>query len=391
MENDINKIEPVHFGQGERDYSVDILRIFSCFMVILVHCTAFFMPFKYGIVEEGTTLYYVTFFYRSLFASPTVLFVMVSGIFFLTPGRKVSIKKIWTKNIPKLAFAYIFWCYLYGFVHFKMYTPDVEITLKSLTLEALNQPDPLWYIPMIISVYIFAPILREVAKSSNVEVFRYILVIFIIALGLNTIVSIPHWPYYDSYIRNIISKTPVDYLCQYIMWFMIGYILYSYRLSDKVRRLFYVLGIASVFVAFAANKWQYEQYGETLGDVLQRKFTLTTFFKNTAIFLFFTNNFRSLKLSKRAKKIISKVSGTTLIVYLMHWLILEIMLNNQWLWDSVNPALLIIIYAAITFAIGCVVSILFQMIPWKKMKDSVLGKLTGKNKQINKDTKAAEK
>ncbi len=371
---------PTMFGEGGRDYSVDLLRITSCFIVILMHSSLMQLPSYFAISEPGTTDYYWTVFFRTAFSAPTVLFVMVSGIFFLTPTRKVTIKKIWIKNIFKLTCAYIAWCYIYAYYDLTKLGSEVEITFKTLSQQALHEPVHLWYIPMMIALYTLAPVMRLITENSNVQVFKYMIVIFVIALFLTSILSIPNLPFYNDQIKYIIRLSPVSSICQYATWFLFGYIIYTYKPSKAVRNIVYVLGILSIFVAFYVNYWQFNEYGFAKGYVMNQKFSITCFFKNVALFLFFTTTFNNIQYSDRAKKIISKISGTTLIVYLMHWMILDIFYTNGWFLNTgLNPVIVIFVQAIIAFIIGITLSLIFNMIPWNKIPPITLINKAAKN------------
>ena len=89
------------FSKENRDWSVDLLRVFSCFMVCIVHAAGRTLPGYYDSVVLGSTDWLFVTLYRGIFASGTVLFVMISGIFFLSPERNVTAKKSGLKMCPK--------------------------------------------------------------------------------------------------------------------------------------------------------------------------------------------------------------------------------------------------------------------------------------------------
>ena len=103
------------FGTGERDYSVDMMRCISCFMVVAIHVCAWFMGwFPYDETQAISSTWIGLAILKSSTVSATNLFLMISGIFFLSPERNVTISKVWSKNILKLACAYIVWSVIYA-------------------------------------------------------------------------------------------------------------------------------------------------------------------------------------------------------------------------------------------------------------------------------------
>ena len=131
---------PPMFGGGRRDWSVDVLRCISCFMVCALHASWMTMPAIYGLVEPGSFDWVSGAAYRVIFGSPTVLFVMVSGIFFLSPERHVTAGKIWRKNVLKMTFAYIFWCLVYALYRIYFQSPQpIDLTPQILITQSLHQ------------------------------------------------------------------------------------------------------------------------------------------------------------------------------------------------------------------------------------------------------------
>ena len=323
LKSEFNTIETRSmFKRGERDYSVDILRCFSCFMVILGHAPYFF---DYSnTIEAGSLTWAIVIAMRCFFTSGTTMFVMVSGIFFLSPERHMSAKKIWSKNVLKLSLAYIVWSLLYALFRM-LYTDPKPISLFALMEETLIEEDHLWYIPMIIGIYVMVPILRIITENAKIKHYKYMIGLMIAAFTLNTIYSINEYgvfPYGGGEINAIILKTPMNDICQYFWYAIFGYYLYTYRPSPKIRKLIYVLGVISFATSFLLNVFLYLKAGNFESGSIIHKFTITTFGKNTAIFLFIISFFSDIKLSDRTKKIISKISASTLFIYLAHWMIL---------------------------------------------------------------------
>ena len=139
----------VMFGQGERDYSVDFVRSFSCLMVVAIHASGLLMakiPYDaaVGVSREWLSLAVM----RCTTVAATNIFLMISGIFFLSPERNVSISKLWSKNILKLAVAYVLWCMIYSYVRITYLRGD-PFDWGTFWQETVNRETHLWYIPTL--------------------------------------------------------------------------------------------------------------------------------------------------------------------------------------------------------------------------------------------------
>ena len=378
------------FGGGRRDWSVDVLRCISCFMVCALHASWMTMPAIYGLVEPGSFDWVSGAAYRVIFGSPTVLFVMVSGIFFLSPERHVTAGKIWRKNVLKMTFAYIFWCLVYALYRIYFQSPQpIDLTPQILITQWLHQERHLWYIPMIIGLYILVPILRPITASRDTKMFRYLIIIFAGGLVLNTIYTWPEFPYGENYIFKALEKTPMELMCQYLFWMLYGWIAYTYRPCKKFRYFIYTVGIIMAVLGFCISLFNWEYAGDPDASTITRKFTIITFCKNTALFYFIVTVLREHEFSKVGKAILGKLSSCTLMIYLIHWLFLSIMMDHGFLYSSgMSPWIAVWIYAAIAYVCGGICGVIVQAV-WKPFKKLFSGS-SGKPRETGKTPDAGK-
>ncbi len=330
------KVEPM-FGSGRRDLSVDVLRCLSCFIVCGIHASN--MTYTYNVGGTGQDEWMHHEFYRMLFASPTVLFIMVSGIFFLSPERDVTAPSVWKKNILKMACAYAFWSLMYALFRIHNMVSRPEITMEFFLNQWLYQQNHLRYIPMIIGLYMICPILRPITATYDRRLFRYIVLLFIFGMCLWTLYYFPPFTGEESLMRMFLDKTPMLLLCQYPMWMLIGWIAYTYRPGKRFRIALYILGAVVIVIGFLVNvrfgldPENYDGFASTT-----QKFSIFTFVKNMALYYFVICFFRDFRFSERAERILKKWSDCTLLIYLSHYMILYILHNNGVFYDQgVSP------------------------------------------------------
>ena len=355
----VEKVPPMFQG-GKRDWSVDVLRCVSCFMVCAIHATD--STVTTGIVSGfGLTdcMYHIVF--RTILGSPTVLFVIVSGIFFLSPERHVTPKKIWKKNILKMASAYVFWCLIYALVRIHYMDPKPEITFSLVTQEWMIQHSHLWYIPMIVTLYILAPIIRPFTASGDTRLFKYFIGVFIGGMCLWTLYYWPNLDCSETIIIPLIDKTPMAAICQFSFWMIFGWIAYTYRPKKPFRYFIYFMGLMAIAVGLYCNyiNWDIERF--TM-DAVTQKFSIFIFLKNTALFYFILTVFRDHSFSKFTKAFLRKLSDYTLIIYLVHYIPILYLQNNSILWDhGISPWLSVWITALFAYVSGGIFAWLFHI------------------------------
>lgn len=373
----VTRVPPM-FAGGGRDWSVDVLRCVSCFMVCGLH--AFIFTQRYDISTSiGPSPWTDYLVFRMIFGSPTVLFVMVSGIFFLSPDRNVTAAKIWKKNVIKMTGAYVFWSLIYALYRIHLMDPQPEITPQFFIQEWLVEPYHLWYIPMIIGLYILAPIMRPITAFGEEKLFRYFIIIFIGGLIVSTIYNWPDLTYGETYIIPAIDKTPMAQICQYPFWMLFGWIAYTYRPGRKFRYLIYFLGVIATIAGIWCNIYNWLHAEDINVVATTQKFSIFSFLKNTALFYFIVTVFREHEFTKAGKKFLKKLSDSTLIIYLVHMMFIYYLYDNNFLYETGNmsPWIGAWIYAFVAYFGGFIIAILFHFI-WDpinpKKRKAVRGK-----------------
>ena len=364
---------------GERDYSVDLMRSISCLLVVIIHTCSFVsqkIPYDATIGVTGDWLSLTIL--KCVAVSATNLFLMISGIFFLSPERYVSISKIWSKNILKLAAAYVLWCMIYAAVRIT-YLDGGEFEWGLFWQETLNKEFHLWYIPMMLGIYVVVPIMREITARAPRKIYIYIIWLMIGAMTLNTVKTLcSQFPSTATdNIIYIINDTPTMLICQYPFYCILGYYLYTYRPKPKMRLFLYVLGIFGVLSLVCVSTYFYVKTGEPDPYIIQGKFEIYVLAKNTALFVLVLTLFSKVKMGNVVKKIVSKVSAATLFIYLSHVLLLNAFMHEEWLFDTGMSFFgIACIYIAIAYVAAFLFSYLFlQLIPWTYLRNNVLDAL----------------
>jgi len=290
-----------------RDLSMDILRAFACFLVVLLHVAAN----KWSEIPPAESGWKAVNFYDSLSRSCVPLFVMISGVFML--GRDIEIGTLYRKNILRLATAYVFWAVAYAVGGALLSGESFSIeTAKNVLQAAISGHYHLWFVPMLIGVYMFVPLLRPMAKRGK-KLCGYAVLLFFLVKIVFTTMSIFEFP--GAYwVRVLLLKLPMTSM-DYTGYFIFGYYLYNHPPKTTVRNIIYALGAVSVGLAFCVTNL----YSATAPKaMLYDYFSATTFFEAAALFLLARQLFGKVKFSERAAKIITEISACTFGAYLIH-------------------------------------------------------------------------
>jgi len=343
--------------KNNRNYNLDALRIIACFMVIVIHVAAY----RWYDVPYYTFDFKVYNFYDSLVRSAVPLFVMISGVFFLNENKTKDIKKIYLKNISKLIIIYISGSLLYCIYDFVIKGYSFSLT------NFINGPFHFWYIPMIIGLYIISPLLSIITNNSSKKIFKYFSVLFVISCTLKTISNISFIPYID-YINILIYKLPIDLICEFYSYFLLGYFLYNFEISIKKEKIIYIFGIISVF-GCSILTYLASNYTGSNTTVFYNEFSIFTFFESIALFLYF-KNCKNKYLEKHKDKIL-KIADCTLGIYIIHIIVMNSLFDlNIIKITSFNPIISVPLISIIVFIICLII-----VYGYKKIKEIVKTKI----------------
>lgn len=342
----------------KRDWSMDFIRILSCFMVVFGHLST---QIWFNYPPDSYTWTILNFFLT--FARPSIpLFVMISGYLFLKK-EKLDYKTLWTKNILHLLVVYIVWVLFYAVVY-----PGTKRSLSDLSairenLLGLHPAYHLWYIRMMINIYIIIPLLWSLVHVMDKKLIRYFVIIFFVfGIIRNTIYKFSYdstWIY-----QQIELFSEWLELVEYGAYFMLGYLLPDIdefkRLSNKALVIIY---LAALLAAAAVN--QLASISEkTQAEYLYHSFALPVFIEAVCLFLLFHRNFSRISLSQKAGGLIKNISDSTFFIYLVHLFVINrFQIYFHIYSDSHNVIYWIPILAVVIFSLSAAAGVILKKIP----------------------------
>lgn len=305
----------VDMGKGAGDCRVvwpDILRIVAIFAVIMTHVT---VGGFYGRFGARTSCWQICNIFFSLCRFCVPVFVMVSGLFLLSPAREYSIKKLFCVKILRIAIAYLFWTTMYAAFHvvehWKMGMTDgfAHLFINDL----LTVPDGhLWFMPMIIGLYIATPIVRVIVE--NEEITIYFLVIW---FAFATMSMFEHIFPVKTIVLISPNRIDMKLVSGFSGYYILGYWLSRHLLSPVKRKVIYFMG----FLAFLCTALLNGSVGYMIdypGSWFHAFLYPNVILMSTAVFVFFQYSFQNRRISQKWQKLISSTAKWSFGVYLIH-------------------------------------------------------------------------
>lgn len=170
--------------KGERVFSLDLLRVLACYMVIQVHAGEFYYIGDGGTIVSGDDAFWVNI-YNSLFRTAVPLFIMITGYFVLPVKEQMNV--FFKKRFTRVLIPFIVWCVLYALYAFAMGKTDIEgmfINIAKIPVNYGVEVGHLWYIYMLIGLYLFFPIISPWLNNAPRNSLHFYLIIWAATLFL---------------------------------------------------------------------------------------------------------------------------------------------------------------------------------------------------------------
>lgn len=335
----------------KRQYHYDALRIFSTFLVIILHSASK----QWYAADITTEAWHVFNVYDSLVRCAVPLFFMLSGVQFLSPDKPLSMKKVWRRNIPRLLISFYVWSAIYARLHYLRGVIDYEEGKFQLRILLGNYH--LWFILVLVGLYICLPVLRQIAENKVVLEY-FIRIYFVITLGI-TFFSIN--PEYKYYLSPLLENTQLHLIAGYSGYFLLGHYLDRYTPKGKEELLIHLLSLMSVPLTIAGTHYLSYTAGEASSE-LYGYLLPTTFFVSSSVFLLF------LHLKDRIPTLlhhgILQLSALSFSVYLCHDVFLITLLEDRyWIYWDIPAVWSVPLFAIVIYGLSAGLSYFISLIP----------------------------
>lgn len=282
----------------KREYSFDILRIISMFMVIVVHVSNVYSR-SFGII--GNKSFFISLVFNTISRISVPIFLMISGA--LLFNRSFN-KKKYFQRIIKFILLIIVWDIFY--LIWEYYYLNITYT-KLYMLIFTPYRAHLWFLYTILILYIIQPVLKLIFDriSNN---FKFILLIM--------------WFLFST--LSIINYNIANYftIFSYMGFFIIGNYLYTYIKDRDLTKYNWFLIISIVCLITTSVLLNYfssvkRNYFYNIFFAYRTPFIILSSF---AFFILVVCNFKK----DIKNKFILMLSDVSLGVYLIHGVFLDI-------------------------------------------------------------------
>ena len=333
-----------------RIFYFEFLKVLAIIAVIFIHVAAPIIPRYY---ELNLNDWWTANVYDSLTRWCVPIFIMISGALLLNPKKTDSIQTFFKKRTLKVVYPLIIWSSIYLL---KILIFDEQLTLKTIVIRLLegNLYYHLWFIYIIIGLYIITPVIKIFIQNASNKEIKYFLIVWFISASIYKLVE---------QFTGIEIGFEIPFASGYLGYFILGYYLHNVELKVSTKYLFYILGCISLVVTI------YGTYIQVIDNITSSFYFYSNLSPNiiimsSAIFIFFKTI--NTQLGKQVQNIVITISKTTMGIYLIHPLVLDVLSILKINALTINPIISIPAVSVLTFAISFLVIFIMQKIPFIK-------------------------
>lgn len=330
----------------KKEFSIEVLRLFACFLVVLYHSR--YAVYEYlsagGSISQFDSICLNVGFVIGRIAVP--IFFMISGYFsFPVKSNTFSFLK---KRMSRIVFPLFFWLVVYTLCFSK---PD------NMLFDFFNavHASHLWFLYALIGLTLLIPLISNfVYNATKKELLLYIAI-----WGLTLIFN---GNFFDGFLiietdhKGLLFSNPIAALLNfygYFRYLLLGYYLKKYSCN---RRIPYILFfIASILVVI-----QYFIFKIPIGNIMAYC-SLANVLVSSSIFIICKEFFDFYEVNDRIYNGICEMGNLTFGIYLIHCLIFRVLYVRPEIasWNC-------IITSIIAFGISAIITYILSQVSFKK-------------------------
>ena len=342
----------------QRNIAFDVLRILAAFSVVMLHASAAYI----NMAEVGTVTFRWANAMNSFSRFGVPIFVMISGAIFLSEDKKITVKKLWLGNILRMLILFGVWSFGY-YVYQSLYLWDFDFWRQGIVRTIVGMvyaSDHFWFFFMIMGLYALVPILRTwVAHAEKKELDYFVILFVVFQIARTTVTTILD----KSLILKLADMFKITELTWYLGYFVLGYVLMKYGVSDRVKRILGIMVPIGMLANYVISDYMSLKAG-IYSPGIYDSFGIFTFAHAVALFVFVNDGFAKITVNQTVAKWVSEIALDTLGVYVMHVGLLSFFVSKGFIFENFSPIGGSILLSVICFVVCSAVAALLRRIPF---------------------------
>ncbi len=332
--------------------SADIIRIIAAYFVIFSHSTDRFVLYT---VLKTSSAWHIIYYLNTLSRVAVPLFVVLSGYLILNRSKIKTVKEFYNKRFSRILYPFIIWLAIY--YGWTVYWDGTTLTWSFIgqTLWGANIWH-LYFLIIILELYLITPLLERF-NDTKTRFQQTILFASLVALSITCSLLV--------LLHINIQAYSLTIFIPYIGYFYAGYFLRDIKVNKLWMAIFFALYLILAYITNLVAD------GNTTTFIIFN-FSPTIFLMTIFLFLAlkdFHKNFGTKLFTGRLQKFINYTGRATFGIYLLHFLVLDLVLKyfNLLPWQLHAPLILwALVPSVITFVITYAAIALIRLLPYSE-------------------------
>ena len=199
---------------------VDVVRSIAIFAVVMLHCAA---PTLYNLGSIPDSQWWMGNIYNSMCRFSVPVFFLISGVLLI--GKQEPVGVFLSKRWKKVGVPLIVWS-LFFLLSDAFWLKKGDVGVKTL-LSILYTPAyfHLWFLYALISIYLFIPVMRSIAKNGAEKIQWYFVLLWFVSVAVIQ---------FSERISQVDIKIDLYMVGGFVGYFMLGHVLKDVRSSKRL-------------------------------------------------------------------------------------------------------------------------------------------------------------
>ncbi len=323
------------------------MRVCGAIAVVVLHAAAGGVV-RFGSISNADWWTYNILDSACRWAVP--VFLMLSGAVLLSPRDSEPLREFYAKRLARVGYPLLFWSVLYLLYANRGFSPTRAMSNAAAAVAVGTPYYHLYFLFVLLGLYLFVPVFRVVTQHlSQKRLLVFAALSLTVASG-------------DSLMHTFGEERPnaLSLFVPYIGYFFLGFALRDMTLLPAKERVCGLLAAVSLALTAGGTGLIVYQWGITRwGLFLYSPFSPTVIGMSACLFLLFvTAASRPQNFSRFSNARLSALGGSTLGIYLLHPLILDLLQKRGFVAASFAPP----VYLTVAILVPLVVSLLFTLL-----------------------------
>jgi len=241
------------------------------------------------------------------------VFVMISGSLLLSSEKPILYMPFLKKRTGKIFFPLLGWSFIYYLYNVFSGGNPFSITDFGRLFLTDGISVHFWFMYMILGLYLVTPLVKILVNNASKKDLQYFLLLWVMASVIFKLIE---------FLIGIAIQLELYFVTNYVGYFILGYFLSKYELSQRVKWLSYIGAICGLIMTFFFTYYDTVDQKGALAEFWYEYHSPNVLLVSIGVFVLFKDIFRAA--TRPLPKVINIINTSSFGIYLVHLLVMKV-------------------------------------------------------------------